>query len=392
MRTDWQTKKLEDICDFHSGLWKGKTQPYVKASVIRNTNFTKDGGLDYSDVASLDVEKNQFLTRALRYGDIILEKSGGGPKQPVGRVAVFDRKSGNFSFSNFTSAIRIKDSKEVDCKYLHKYLFASYISGATETMQRHSTGIRNLKLSEYKQIPVPIPSLHEQKQIVAVLDEAFAAIAKAKENAEKNLANAKELFNSYLKAVFADAGNRWGIKTIDQISENLDSRRVPITKSQRKSGKYPYYGASGIVDYVDGYIFDENLLLVSEDGANLLARATPIAFPVSGKIWVNNHAHILKFSEIETQEYVEFFFASIKLDEYITGAAQPKLNQSALNSIPIPMPPLPDQRVIVAKLNALSSETKRLETIYKNKIAGLDEFKKSILQKAFSGELVGANS
>ncbi len=90
---------------------------------------------------------------------------------------------------------------------------------------------------------------------------------------------------------------------------------------------------------------------------------------------------------METQKFVEMYFASIKLDEYITGAAQPKLNQSALNSIIIPIPPLPDQRSIVAKLDALSAETQKIEAIYQQKLADLDELKKSVLQKAFNGGL-----
>lgn len=143
----------------------------------------------------------------------------------------------------------------------------------------------------------------------------------------------------------------WETKTLDQISTNLDYRRVPITKGVRKGGQYPYYGASGIVDYVADYIFDEDALLVSEDGANLLARSTPIAFPASGKYWVNNHAHILKFDSLTTQRFVELYLESIPLNEYITGAAQPKLNQKALNSIPIPVPPLVEQKRIVGVLD-----------------------------------------
>jgi type I restriction enzyme S subunit len=143
----------------------------------------------------------------------------------------------------------------------------------------------------------------------------------------------------------------WQTKTLDQISTNLDSRRVPITKGVRVGGGYPYYGASGIVDYVADYIFDEDTLLISEDGANLLARSTPIAFPAFGKYWVNNHAHILKFENLTTQRFVELYLESIPLDAYVTGAAQPKLNQKALNSIPIPVPPLAEQRRIVAILD-----------------------------------------
>jgi type I restriction enzyme S subunit len=109
----------------------------------------------------------------------------------------------------------------------------------------------------------------------------------------------------------------WEVKTLDQIAENLDSKRIPITKADRTSDQYPYYGASGIVDYVADYIFDCDALLVS----NLLARSTLIAFPASGKYWVNNHAHILKFANMTNQRFVELFLESIPLDEYITGAA-----------------------------------------------------------------------
>lgn len=143
----------------------------------------------------------------------------------------------------------------------------------------------------------------------------------------------------------------WQSKTLDQISTNLDSRRIPITKAARVAGEYPYYGASGIVDYVADYIFDEDALLISEDGANLLARSTPVAFPASGKYWVNNHAHILRFESMTTQRFVELYLESIPLDSYITGAAQPKLNQTALNSIPIPLPLLPEQERIVGVLD-----------------------------------------
>jgi len=130
----------------------------------------------------------------------------------------------------------------------------------------------------------------------------------------------------------------WPVRHLPDISENLDSRRIPITSGSRKTGQYPYYGASGIVDYVEEYIFDEDLLLISEDGANLLARVTPIAFPSSGKVWVNNHAHVLRFDNAVTQCYVENLLNMIDISHYVTGTAQPKLNQAKLNAIPIPDP------------------------------------------------------
>lgn len=237
-------------------------------------------------------------------------------------------------------------------------------------------------------LTVSYPSKDEQRRIVSILDEAFDGIATAKANAEKNLQNARALFKSYAESVFSSKDDTWRLVTLDQISENLDSKRVPITKSDREGGQYPYYGASGIVDYVKDFIFDGDTLLVSEDGANLLARSTPIAFSVSGKYWVNNHAHILKFEDMATQRYVEYYLESIKLDNFITGAAQPKLNQKALNSIPIPIPQsVKERKAVVDGLECMADECKKIESIFKRKLAALDELKQSLLHQAFSGAL-----
>ena len=154
-------------------------------------------------------------------------------------------------------------------------------------------------------------------------------------------------------------GVEW--KTLGEIAINRDRMRKPITASKRVAGVYPYYGASGIVDYVDGYIFDGNYLLISEDGANLIARSTPIAFPISGKTWVNNHAHVLEFDSLITQRLVEIYLNSIDLSKYISGGAQPKLNQDNLNSILIPIPPLPIQEEIVRLLDQLTESTQKYQ-------------------------------
>ena len=181
----------------------------MNIGVFRNTNFTKDGTLDDSDIAYLDVEAKNFETRRLTYGDLILEKSGGGRKQPVGRVALFDKKDGEFSFSNFTAAMRVNEPTTLDFRFLHKFLFWTHLSGITEKMQSHSTGIRNLNGDAYKSIEIPLPPLPEQRRIVGILDEAFDGIATAKANAEKNLQNARALFESHLQAVFTQRGEGW---------------------------------------------------------------------------------------------------------------------------------------------------------------------------------------
>lgn len=208
-------------------------------------------------------------------------------------------------------------------------------------------------------VPIPCPediekSLEIQAEVVRILD-AFAELT-AKLNAE--LAARKKQYN-YYRNKFLNSDDRdleW--RTLGELAENLDSKRKPIRSGLRDVGEIPYYGASGIVDYVKDYIFDGDFLLVSEDGANLLARSTPIAFSVSGKSWVNNHAHVLKFETYAERRYVEYYLNSIDLTPYISGAAQPKLNQKNLNGIRIPNPSPEEKERIVAildKFDALTS-------------------------------------
>ena len=197
----------------------------------------------------------------------------------------------------------------------------------------------SINSSDVECITIPLPPLEVQHQIVAEI-----------QGYQKVIDGARQVVDNYKPQIAI--GLDWVITELGQICENMDSKRSPVTKSDRVEGAYPYYGASGIVDYVEGYLFDEPLLLISEDGANLLARSTPIAFSVEGKVWVNNHAHVLRFKELATQKYVEFFINSIDVSGYVTGSAQPKLNQAALSSIKIPLPNLKTQRAIVAEIEA----------------------------------------
>ena len=243
---------------------------------------------------------------------------------------------------------------------------------------------KNLDTKALAEVVIVYPNnLSEQLSIVSRLDAAFAHIDSLKANVEKQLAEARQLFQAELAECMRPKEG-WEEKTLPDISENLDSIRIPVTKKNRTEGKYPYYGASGIVDYVDDYLFDEDLLCISEDGANLLMRTYPIAFPISGKVWVNNHAHVLRFKSLITQKYVEYYFSGLKLDEYITGAAQPKLTQKALNSIIINIPKTIDiQRSIVSRLDALSANIKKLEELKRKTLAECDALKQAMLREVF---------
>ena len=182
-----------------NGLWKGKKPPYIQAGVIRNTNFTSSGKIDFSDVAVLAVQEKQLKTRTLIPGDIILERSGGGPEQPVGRVVYFEEGSGTWSFSNFTSRIRIRDRSQLEPRFVLYFLLHFYDSGATDSLQRRTTGIRNLDWKAYKEsVRVPLWPLTEQRRIVAVL----TAVQRAVEQYERLIALTAELKKTLMHKLF----------------------------------------------------------------------------------------------------------------------------------------------------------------------------------------------
>ena len=247
---------------------------------------------------------------------------------------------------------------------------------------------KNMDMEDFRNMEISFPvSLPEQQRIVDILDREFAKIDALKANAEKSLQAAKDLFQATLKKEL-EPKERWEELAIPEVSENLDSKRVPITKSVRENGKYPYYGASGIVDYVADYIFDEPLLLVSEDGANLLARSTPIAFSIEGKVWVNNHSHVLRFDDYKKQKFVEYWFAGNDISSLITGTAQPKFNQKALNSIKIAFP-VKEQEMedILDRLGEMEDKSNTLQENYQKTLTLCDDLKQSLLRQAFNGEL-----
>ena len=145
----------------------------------------------------------------------------------------------------------------------------------------------------------------------------------------------------------------WPLVTLGEIVENCNSKRIPLKHAERldRVGDYDYYGASGVIDKIDDYLFDGDYLLIGEDGNNLISRSSPIAFHARGKFWVNNHAHVLKSNGKADLGFLAFYINSINLEPYVTGSAQPKLNKKNLDSIKIPLPPLDEQKRIAAILD-----------------------------------------
>ena len=191
-----------------------------------------------------------------------------------------------------------------------------------------------------------------------------------------------------------DLPSGWCFTNIEELLINRDGERKPVSsaiRSKQKNKVYNYYGAAGIIDKVDGFIFDERLLLIGEDGANLLSRSKDNAFFAEGKYWVNNHAHVLDATDKNLLDFVAIVINAMKLDDYITGSAQPKLSQDNLNKIPIALPPLQEQKRIVKELNHWFSLVTCIECNKDNLQNTIKQTKSKILDLAIHGKLVPQN-
>jgi type I restriction enzyme, S subunit len=252
-------------------------------------------------------------------------------------------------------------------------------------------GLLNISPDSFFSIVLPTPKERdEQQKIASCLSSLDDLITAHTQKLDALKAHKKGLMQQLFPAEGEKApklrfeefkgSGEWEIKMLGEIAKNLDNKRVPITSNEREKGNIPYYGASGVIDYVKEFIFDDDLLCVSEDGANLMDRTYPIAFSISGKTWVNNHAHVLKFANNFTQIIVENYLNEINLEDFLTGMAQPKLNRAKLDQIPIPLAKdEKEQQKIAACLSSLDE----LITAQAEKLAQLKLHKKGLMQGLF---------
>ena len=260
-------------------------------------------------------------------------------------------------------------------------------------IKREAQGAKvyGISANRISDITVPVPPTEAEQQKIAdclgSLDDLIAAEARKLEALRQHKQGLmQQLFPQpgesvpILRFPDSDDGSEWQYKVFPEIATNLNNMRIPVTEQDRIPGKVPYYGASGVVDYVKDHIFDEDLLCVSEDGANLAARTYPIAFSISGRTWVNNHTHVLRFEKSVTQILVQAYLNHIDISDYLTGMAQPKLNRAMLDSIPIALPPTPHEENDVA--SCIASFDHLLSMRYK-KLESLSTHKQGLLQQLF---------
>ncbi len=247
-------------------------------------------------------------------------------------------------------------------------------------------GLLNVSPNDFFKIQLSVPSSKEEQQKIADFLSSVDEVITASEEEVANLetqkkAAMKKIFSQEVRFRRADGSvfPEWEEKRLDEVVEFLDGMRKPIETGDRVAGPYPYYGASGITDYVEGYIFDEDLILLSEDGANILDRNYRVCFMARGKYWVNNHAHVLRANTDCVNEYICEYLESLDYSRMNSGSAQPKINQQTCRKIPVKKPCLEEQRLIADFLSnfdeAIAAAKKELE-LWKT-------LKKGLLQQLF---------
>lgn len=361
----WEFVRLSSVSEIIAGQSPESKYYNDKGDGIPFFQGKADFGIDYPSVRYWCTHP----TKIAKPKDILISV-----RAPVGPTNICDIDA---CVGRGLAAIRTSD------KIYYKYLYY-YFKTIEEKLASQGNGstFSAITTSVLKELQIPLPPLATQKRIAEILDAADALRRKDQELLKKY----DELAQAIFIDMFGDPVKNekgWEVRKMGEIVQSEDHLRVPIESSirQNRKGAFPYYGASGIIDYVDNFIFDGPRLLIGEDGANLVTRSSPIAFIAKGQYWVNNHAHVLNSSNFALLNYLTFWFNSISLLPYVTGSAQPKLNGSKLTNIKVPIPKQKD----LEKFEKVISNLVNLE----NKEFVSNNLFNSLIQKAFKGELVG---
>ncbi|MCR4913272.1 MAG: restriction endonuclease subunit S [Lactobacillus sp.] len=246
-------------------------------------------------------------------------------------------------------------------------------------------GISYNNLAKYK---VYYPrEIEEQEKIIGILSNLTNSINLHERKCEELTLIKKALLQKLFpkkeevrpEVRYKNFSDAWEQRKLGEVVNFLDTLRKPLEGAKRVKGPYPYYGASGIVDYVDGYLFDEELILLSEDGANITERNYPVCFLASGKYWVNNHAHVLKIKEDNDNNFICNSLERKDYTKYNTGMAMPKLNKETCKGIPIMCPNYDEQK----KIGNYFRKFDTLIALHQRKLEKLKQLKKFLLQNMF---------
>jgi restriction endonuclease S subunit len=289
----------------------------------------------------------------------------------------------NFGEANCSGLVIVKGLSDIMPEFL-VYFLNSPIGRARSLSNARGSTRQTLNTSTVAEMSVPVPPLAEQQRIVAKLDEVMTLGDLLQDRSDLERARSEELRQRMTVELMESSGP---LSALGGLCEVLDSKRQPITKKDRAPGPIPYYGATGVVDYVRDFIFDEDLVLLGEDGAKW-GPGDKSAFGISGRTWVNNHAHVLRPDRkvVRDQWLIEYLNA-VDLRDYVTGLTVPKLNQAQMRSIPVPVPTLAVQDELLSRLDTVFELSGRLGEISATRKAKAGELRQSVLAAAFRGEL-----
>jgi type I restriction enzyme S subunit len=405
---------LNDESNFQliAGLWKGERAPLKPAKVLRATNFGGDGLLDFDDVVELEVEERHFAERQLAQGDIVVERSGGGPRQPVGRVALFVPPDDRPYFSsNFTTTLRVRDRDTFDPDYVALYLHALYLGGATETLQRATTGIRNLDWHEYLRLEVPVLPLDAQKGLVQLIGGVRKAYRVERELievlAELKRAVMRELFTCGLSGE-AQKEVEIGLVPESWEFDAIGAHHSVVSGGTPSRGNAKFWSGGTIpwvktteVDYCTITETEEHITPQGLDGsaAKMLPAGTLLMAMYGqgvtrGKVAIlgidaacNQACAAITSNDGAVLPRYLYHFLAWRYDAIRSlahGGQQQNLNLEIVRDLPVVYPQTKDeQNEIVAVLDALD----RKVALHREKRAVLDELFKSLLHKLMTGEI-----
>ena len=399
---NWTSASISELSKIIRGVTYSKNDARDQPSkelipVLRATNITERGlVLDDLVYVPRKLVKEEQIIKA---GDVIAAISSGSITV-VGK-AKQTQSDLDAAFGAFCAVLR--PVEEINKKYFGHFFGTQYYRFTVSSLAR-GVNINNLKREHFEQIEIPLAPLHEQKRIAEKLDQVLARV----DACQTHLERVPQILKRFRQSVLAAATSGlltegwreekgvnfekdWKAIKLGDYVDNHDGKRIPISEKIRSTrrGEYPYYGASGVIDTIDSFTHEGKFLLIGEDGANLLTRSKPIAFIAEGKIWVNNHAHVLTCKNGEPEEYLNYYINAIDLSPYVSGSAQPKLNQKNMNDIVVPVPPIEEQAEIVRRVEKLFAYAAKLEARYQSASEQVARLTPSLLAKAFRGELVG---
>ncbi len=331
---------------------------------------------------------NELKRHSYKKGDIVMTKLG----DPLGASAIVDDLDDGLIVADL---VRIRAQK-IDTRYLCYHLNSPVTNDFINTQQKGATRPR-VQISVVRDLPIYAPPLSEQQHIVSILDEAFYTIARVKTNVAQNLKNARELFESYLQSIFEKKGDGWEEKTLGDvctlyqgIAINAKTRHALVEKSDLPLLRIKDLKNNTVEQFIDPNNYPKNALVNESDIIYTRTGSLGLVFRGKRGVLHNNSFKVVPNSEL-TKDYLFIWLQNpifkAKILSLALNAAQPDITHAIFKIQEIAVPPISEQQIIVKKLDALSAQTKKLEAIYQHKIAGLEELKKSLLQKAFNGEL-----